>query len=182
MVIQDFNVDYNRSNLVEFAFFNVAKFLTVLQKPSLKYETNINKLIRVFPNLIWVLIIISYLILCSINILKSGKNSMKIFFEYFGLILLQSLNTKTHYRIILVTWLISSFILTFLFKNDILANVMSTKLEYISDLDSLFNDKFKVTLKKYSYYGNYLQKVSYISISSTINIFDHNRRNLNYSK
>ena len=169
-----FILDQKRTIQLEFPFDLPARFLTILQKPLLNNQQNIGNIIEVFPILIWFLTILSLVIFVTLNILSSSyKPKTRILLDYIGLILSQSLSaTNYHNKISLITWLISLFFLTFLFKNDLLSNIMALKYSIISDLDDLINKNLMAIIEEQRYAVPFIKQVHiYNSISLVIHIF-----------
>ena len=159
--METFNLDANRSDLVQFPFFNVKNLLTILQKPSIKYHQNIQQIVQIFPTSIWVLTIMSLLTLSTFNILlNSRKNWSKTLLDYIKIILAQSLiHTQYQKRTLLSTWIISSFLLTFHFKNDILSSIMTVHTTTITEFNKLFNKKCKIFVEHGKYLALHMKNV-----------------------
>ena len=161
-----YNADYDRYQVIEYPFLSGGKFLTMLYKPSIQREENILHFLSIFALKIWILIGISYLIICLLNCIRNNSNiSIKIALEYFGLILTKGLHVRKHHnRILLATWASGSFFLNFLFTNDILANLMSIRVSSIDGLGDVYHKKYRILMIPGMYERIYVCKVSSISI------------------
>ena len=136
----------NRSELVEFPFTHCQKYLTILQKPNLVDCTNILNVLAIFPISIWTLLIINYVIVCLLNKTKFFKiSTFRFMLEYFGLSLGQFQKFgRNQFRILISTWLISTFFLIFIFKNDFLSRMVKVDLDLIHNLGELLTTNYSI--------------------------------------
>ena len=161
MLALDIFEDIDRHELVEFPFIYCQKFLTILQKPSLVYQSNSLNIIGIFPISIWILILIAYIIIFSLSFVNNSKTSIpRTMLLYLGIFLSQTQKLpKNKNRILISTFLLSTFFLVFIFKNDILSKMINEDSDYIKNLDDLLTRNYSIFMPPNAYQLKYLNKV-----------------------
>ena len=100
MIISSYYTNEERIKLVDFPhIFPDNTFRSILSSPKLHQKYNIFNILNAFAIDLWIFVLITYLLITSINIAinksKTFERNSKIIFDYFGLLLGKGMrNTK----------------------------------------------------------------------------------------
>ncbi len=80
MIAHDFSLNKERAQVADYLqILPVGKVLSVLSSPQFVEERNMFKLFNCFPIEIWILVILSFLTIVSLNLLEISNWNLKFF-------------------------------------------------------------------------------------------------------
>ena len=129
--------------------------------PNFEYKNSLNSILEIFSIETWGLFFLSYLVLCALNCsMVQFVKFHEIVLNYFALIFCQAqMKKEFENRSLLFTWLFAIFLLTFLFKNDLLAKILTKKPRLINNLDELYLSGYQIFVVEETKQHIYLREV-----------------------
>ena len=135
-----FAIRSKRLTIIDYPFPVIGRtFLSILSSPKYYPRSNLFQIFQCFPIPTWLLIFISFISLCCVNIIANDlKNKFHLFIDYNGILLRQAIIIKNyHSKYLIIMALFSSLFIFNFFGVDLIALETAQPILKIDSLDQL---------------------------------------------